>query len=152
MHRYLMPFAAIASLMLLVIITTARAQEQSEPASDKPEVIALKFHADWCATCRRMGTIFEDLAVVAEEEPVMFAELDLTDRRTRQQAEYLMSLLDLDQVWNQAGSGTKTGFILLVDAENRQPVGQLSADQDLKQMKAAVLAAVSQSSQPTGGR
>jgi hypothetical protein len=99
-----------------------------------------------------MGTIFEDLAIVAEEEPVLFAELDLTDRRTRKQAEYLMSLLDLDQVWDQAGSGAKTGFILLVDAESRQPIGQLSADQDLKQMKAAMLEASAQSSQAAGRR
>lgn len=105
----------------------------------RPEVIAIKLHADWCASCRRMGSVFEDLATVAEDEPVLFARLDLTDRSSRKQAEYLMSMMNLQDAWKQAGAGEKTGVILLVDADNRQVLGQLTADQDLKQMKAALL-------------
>lgn len=116
MHRSLIfgcTAAALAAAVAVVILpTTAQeqnqpAQEQNQPQTEKPEVIALKFHADWCATCRRMGPIFEDLAVVAEEEPVLFTELDLTSRSTRQQAEYLMTLLNLDRVWQQAEPGRR---------------------------------------------
>lgn len=144
MHRsFVLGFTVVALLgTVVVIVSPVAAQEQ--PQTDKPEVIALKFHADWCATCRRMGPIFEDLATVTEEEPVLFTELDLTDRSTRKQAEYLLSLLNLEPVWKQAGAGEKTGFILLVDVDSRQPLARLTADQNLKQMKAAVLKAVTQ--------
>jgi len=135
-------FFAVVILSLLKV-QPATAQSETRPLSTaqqatSPEVIAIKFHADWCGSCRRMGSVFEDLATVAEDQPVLFTQLDLTDRSSRKQAEYLMSLLKLGQIWEEAGAGEKTGFILLVDADNHEVLGQLTADQDLKQMKAAL--------------
>lgn len=91
--------------------------------------------------------MFEGLATVAEDEPVLFVRLDLTDRSSRREAHYLMTMLNLQSVWEQAGAGNKTGFILLIDADDRQVSGQLTADQDLKQMKTALLDAVAKSQQ-----
>ncbi|MEX2307155.1 MAG: thioredoxin domain-containing protein [Pirellulales bacterium] len=125
-------------LLTVIHMPTAGADEQAK-ASGKPQIVAVKFHADWCGSCRRMGSVFEDLAIVSEDEPVLFARLDLTDRRSRKQAAYLMTMLGLQEAWEGAGAGQKTGFILLIDPATKQPVGQLTADQDVKQMKAALL-------------
>ncbi len=131
----------ILGLLSLLYCPAALAEEAADSAN-MPRVVAVKFHADWCGSCRRMGTVFEDLAVVSENEPVLFATLDLTDNRTRKQAEYLMSMLGFQEAWNDGGAGQKTGFILLIDPTTQKPIGRLTADQDLKQMKAAVQEAV----------
>jgi hypothetical protein len=132
----------IAGLFAVAVLSFAYSQagenDERSPAAAKPDLVAIKFHADWCASCRRMGTLFEDLTTVSENQPVLFTRLDLTDRSSRTQARYLMTMLGLGDVWEQTGAGEKTGFIVLVDADTKQVVGQLSADQDLKQMKAAL--------------
>lgn len=127
------------------IQTSTDKQPTSGASNDKASIVALKFHADWCSSCRRMGTVFEDLATVAEDEPVLFSRLDLSDRSTRKQARYLMTMLRLEEVWNQGGAGKKTGFILLVDASTGKVLGKLTDDDDLKQMKAALLLVVAKS-------
>lgn len=134
----------LAGLFLVGVVSLVASASAQNVATrlktdDQPQVIAIKFHADWCGTCRRMGTVFEDLATVAEDEPVLFTELDLTDRSSRKQASYLMNTLGLSQIWQEAGAGERTGFILLVDAGNKKVAGTLTADQDLKQMKAGLL-------------
>lgn len=134
-------------LALLLLLTAAvhatKAQEdQAATTAGRPELVAVKFHADWCASCRRMGPRFQDLKTVAEEEPVLFARLDLTDRSSRKQAGYLMSMLGMQEVWRAAGAGQQTGFILLVDVPSAQIVGRLTADQGLKEMKAALTKAL----------
>jgi thiol-disulfide isomerase/thioredoxin len=126
-------------ILSLVTIASAQNADKRIETNGKPDVIAIKFHADWCGTCRRMGSVFEDLTTVAEEEPVLFTRLDLTDSSSRKQARYLMTTLGLNEVWQASGAGEKTGFILLVDAGSKKVVGRLTAEQDLKQMKANLL-------------
>lgn len=121
--------------------TPTQGNRKPKQGNRNPSVIAIKFHADWCGSCRRMGSVFEDLTTVTEEEPVLFVRLDLTDRSSRKQAQYLMSMLNLQHVWEQFGTGQKTGFILLVDVDSRRALEKLTAGHDLKQMK-AVLAGV----------
>ncbi|MEX0642467.1 MAG: thioredoxin domain-containing protein [Pirellulales bacterium] len=128
-----------------VQLSIAHADKQSS-SSNTPEIVAVKFHADWCGSCRRMGTAFEDLSVVSENKPVLFTTLDLTDNRTRKQAAYLMSMLRFQEAWKECGAGQKTGFVLLIDPATQQPIGRLTADQDLKQMKAAFQEAVAKTS------
>jgi len=105
-----------------------------------PELIALKFHADWCGSCRAMGPIFTDLGNKFDTKPVLFLELDHTSEPSRRQAEYLAAALGLQEVWKENG-GT-TGFILLIDADTREVLAKLTKDQDIKVMGSQLLAAI----------
>jgi len=100
-----------------------------------PEVIAVKFHGDWCGSCKKMGPVSTDLGNKLDGMPVLFVELDLTNNTTKHQAKLLASALSLGTVYE---GNPGTGFILLVDADSKKVVKKLTADMTLKQMQAAI--------------
>jgi len=133
---------AIACAILIVSASVAWAQRSQEPTT--PAVIAVKFHADWCGSCKAMGSVFEELQAKFDTQPVLYVVLDHTRDFNRQQSEYLAASLDLDDMWAQHGN--KTGFILLLDGKTHEVLDKLTPDHDLKQMGAALTEAVGKSS------
>ena len=130
MHATVKWLAATLLLALLMPVAAADAG----PA--QPEIMAVKFHADWCGSCKRMGPIFEDLRNKYDGKPVLFVELDLTNGTTRSQAEYLASALGFGDVYAQ---NQGTGFILLLDGTSRKQLAKLTADQNIKAMGAKIV-------------
>ena len=108
-----------------------------EAAPAQPEILAVKFHADWCGSCKRMGPVFDDLRNKYDGQPVLFVELDLTNGTTRSQAELLASALGFGEVY---AKNQGTGFILLLDGDSRQQLTKLTADQDIKAMGKEIVA------------
>lgn len=102
----------------------------------EPELLAVKFHADWCGSCKKMGPIFEDLTNKYDGKPVLFVTLDLTNGTTRAQAEYLAASLGFGDVYAQ---NQGTGFILLLDGKSRKQVAKLTSDQNIKVMGAELV-------------
>ena len=119
---------------LLLLTTLALPAGATAPA--KPDLLAVKFHADWCGSCKKMGTVFEDLRNKYDGQSVLFVTLDLTNGTTRVQAEYLAAALGFGDVYAQNAG---TGFILLLDGNSRQQVAKLTADQDIKAMGAELV-------------
>ena len=107
---------------------------------ESPEMIAVKFHADWCGYCRAMGPAFIDLSNKFDYKPVLFVKLDFTNSSTSKQAEYLAAALGLDDAWAEYGG--KTGFILLIDADTKTVLDKLMSTDDFKTMKAEFQAAL----------
>lgn len=127
----------MAGLMVLSTAGTRVAAEDAASAkAAEPNVVAIKFHADWCGTCKAMGPLFSDLANKLDGEPVLFVEIDLTNQTTTRQAQFMLAALGAGDLW--ATYGGKTGFILLLDGQTREVVGKLTKDQDFKQMVAAI--------------
>lgn len=122
----------VTTLLLPVILALPAVAE----APAKPDLLAVKFHADWCGSCKKMGTVFEDLRNKYDGKSVLFVTLDLTNSTTRSQAEFLASALGFGNVYAQ---NTGTGFILLLDGESRQQVAKLTADQNIKAMGAELV-------------
>jgi thiol-disulfide isomerase/thioredoxin len=120
----------------------ATSAEDEKVAS--PEVIALKFHADWCGSCRAMGPVFTDLGNKFDTKPVLFLELDHTSEPSRRQAEYLAAVLGLQEVWKKDGGST--GFILLIDADTHEVLAKLTKEQDIKAMGGQLLEAIDRAS------
>ncbi len=115
-------------------------QSKSQADVAVPAIIAVKFHADWCGSCKAMGPVFEELQDKFDTQPVLYVVLDHTQEFDRQQSQFLATSLGLDKIW--AKYGNKTGFILLVDGKTQEVVMTLTHKQDLKQMGAALLEAV----------
>ncbi|MEM6454711.1 MAG: thioredoxin domain-containing protein [Acidobacteriota bacterium] len=126
--------ALLPLLLLLLIAPVALIADNHTP--DAPQVIAVKFHADWCGSCKKMGPVFEDLTNKYDGKPILFVELDLTNSTTRAQAELLASALGFGDVY-AANQGT--GFILLLDGKSRQKLAKLTADQNIKAMGAELV-------------
>ncbi|MEM9557824.1 MAG: thioredoxin domain-containing protein [Acidobacteriota bacterium] len=125
MHKTAKLLATTLLLTLLMPVAAAGA------APAEPEIMAVKFHADWCGSCKRMGPVFEDLRNKYDGKPVLFVELDLTNGTTRTQAEFLASALGFGDVYAQ---NQGTGFILLLDGDSRKQLAKLTSDQDIKAM------------------
>ncbi len=120
----------------------AKAQANEAPEVAGPKIIAVKFHADWCGSCKAMGDVYEEMQAKFDQQPVLWITLDQTREHGRTQAEYLAHALNMKDIW--AEYGRKTGFILLVNAETSQVVEKLTHDQTLKQIGAKLVAAVEQ--------
>ena len=129
--KKLLPLLMTALLLAAVLVPSAGA---GVPA--KPDVVAVKFHADWCGSCKKMGTVFEDLRNKYDGRSVLFVTLDLTNGTTRTQAEYMAAALGFGDVFAQ---NKGTGFILLLDGDSHRQVAKLTADQDIKAMGAQLL-------------
>lgn len=139
--------ARLITLGLLVFMNPAWAQNKqgNQPdATQTPAVIAVKFHADWCGSCKAMGNVFEELQAKFDGQPVLYVVLDHTREFHRLQSRYLANALGLENIWKEYGN--KTGFILLIDGKTRAHITTLTKEHDLKQMGEALLAAVTKAS------
>lgn len=121
-------------LALSLLLPQVSGAEAKAPAG--PDLLAVKFHADWCGSCKKMGTVFEDLRNKYDGRSVLFVTLDLTNGTTRTQAEYLASALGFGQTFAE---NPGTGYILLLDGASRTQLAKLTADQDIKAMGKEIL-------------
>ena len=126
-----MQLKSLSLALVLGLVSLVSFASNPARAEQAPQLLAVKFHADWCPTCRRMGTVFEDLDARFEGRPVEFVLLDRTDAATTRAAEAKVAELGLGEVWAQ---NPGTGYILLIDADSREVVDELTARLDLEQM------------------
>ncbi|MEM6261221.1 MAG: thioredoxin domain-containing protein [Bacteroidota bacterium] len=130
-----MTFRMIVVLLLVAGISHT-AFAQSETVIPEPNVYVVKFHADWCGSCRALGPVLEDLTNKLDGKPVLFVELDFTNQTTRHQANLLASGLGIGK--HVAESGYSTGYILVIDPDTKEVKKKLTKDLSMKQMAAAI--------------
>ena len=130
----------IITLLMIAVLATGWVNAQDKKSNEVPAVIAVKFHADWCGSCKAMGGVFEELQAKFDTQPVLYITLDHTRKFNREQSAYLAQSLGLSKIWSEHGN--KTGFILLIDGKKRRVISKLTKQQNLKQMGATLLEAV----------
>lgn len=128
----------VMGLILVAAVTSMVIADEPEKAAN-PELIAVKFHADWCGSCKTMGNTFIDLESKLDSQPVLFVELDQTTSAKARQAGYLMDVVGGGAIWEEYGG--KTGFILLIDPSDMSIAGKLTKDMGFKDMVKAIDAA-----------
>jgi len=132
--RFPLLWVACAAAAVAVIgwAGSTLAQSTEDTKESGPEVLALKFHADWCGKCQAMGPAFQNLSKKYDTAPVLFHVFDQTEKADQRQARYMAHALELGEIWQKRGGST--GFILLVDADTHKTIDVLKHDQGFKAM------------------
>lgn len=105
-------------------------------AHAEPKLIAAKFHADWCGSCKTIAPTHNELISKFSSEDVLFITFDKTDEATSNQSMLLAQALGIDEVYK---SNEKTGFILLIDPQTKEVQGKLTKTQSVDEMSTAVM-------------
>lgn len=121
MRRILLAFVAVC---LLGNAQLALASEQ------KPQVLGILFYADWCGSCRILEPEIEKARGKSDldNSAILFVRLDLTDATRRHQSELMAHALGVADFYEENGGAT--GFMLLVDAETKEVISQLTKTMD----------------------
>ncbi|MDN5210530.1 thioredoxin domain-containing protein [Fulvivirgaceae bacterium BMA12] len=99
--------------------------------SEVPKLVVVKFHADWCGSCKAMGPVVTDLTNKLDGQSVLFTQLDFTNNSTKHQSFLLASVLGIDDVVvNNEG----TGFLLVIDGKTKQVKATPTRHQTVKEM------------------
>lgn len=118
--------AGVASLNATAPSANAQSSDrtsQQEKQADRPTLIAIKVHADWCGTCRAMAPSLAEARELLKEESILFYTADRTDSENKQ-AELFFGAFDLDEMWFKVGK--RTGAVHLVDPSSKEIVATLT--------------------------
>ena len=141
-HKYLtITGAALLLPLILISVVVAQATLDTKTA-EMPQLIALRYHADWCGSCTKLAPTFEALKVRFEEKSILFLTLDFTKSGDHKQSEYLAGVLGLGDMWRS--SANITGRILIIDRKSKQHVETFSSSQSLEEMGVALEVLISQ--------
>ena len=135
-HKYLtITSAALLFSLILISAVTARNTQDARTA-EMPQLIALRYHADWCGDCTKLAPTFDALKERFEDESILFLTLDFTKPGDGKQSEYLAGVLGLGDIWQS--NANVTGRVLIIDQERKQHVATLSSSQSLDEMGTAL--------------
>lgn len=121
----------IVLTIMFLGIQFAQAQSAQSAQSTQPKLMIVKFHADWCGSCRAMGPVLEDLTNKLDGTPVLFVELDFTNNTTRHQANLLANALGIGEI---VKNNNATGFLLVIDSKTKEVKAKLTKEQTVKEM------------------
>lgn len=131
--------ATIAFVFLLFCAVQGAAYAQLHAShgvqSSEPKLMVVKFHADWCGSCKAMGSVVTDLTNKLDGEPVLFTELDFTNNSTKHQSLLLASALGIEKALTD---NKGTGFLLVIDTKSKQVKAKLTKTQSVKDMTKAI--------------
>ncbi len=139
--------ALTLSLGLLALGAVAVGPDSKESSQTsrvaRPELIVVRFHADWCGACTLLAPNFDSLKRAAAEKPVLFVTLDLTTDGSRRQAGLLAGALGLDKAWDT--NAMKTGQAMIVCGRSKEVIATVPATEDpstsLQKLRQALAAA-----------
>ena len=104
---------------------------QCEDSDDHAKILAVKFHADYCGSCKALTPSIKELETKLDGEAVEFVVFDFTSDESKKKSEELAEELGVEDLYkkNQA-----TGFVLLVNTESKEQVGKLTRKQSSEEM------------------
>ncbi|MEM0983309.1 MAG: thioredoxin domain-containing protein [Planctomycetota bacterium] len=130
--------AGVAGLgvMTAATATTAERTVAAIAEAEAPDLVLVKWHADWCGKCRALAPTWESAGEALGSEGVLFVNLDKTNKQTTKQAEHLTAQIGLAPIWDRYGK--KTGVLTLHDAETGELVREFTVGATVDDIRSAV--------------
>jgi thiol-disulfide isomerase/thioredoxin len=91
----------VISLFVAMVFIPNQGNSQE---NTQPELMVVKFHADWCGSCRTLGPVLTDLTNKLDGKPVLFVKLDFTNNTSKHQTKLLASSLGIEKIVAQNNS------------------------------------------------
>jgi len=123
-----------STLAIITLIGTVSLAAAADPV--EPKVVGLMFFADTCASCKVLDPKIQAVKGEFVEEPILFATFDHSNDGTKAQAAMLAAALGVGDIY--AAQEKASGFLVLVDAKTKQPVGKLTRDMSEDDIKAEI--------------
>jgi len=122
------------ALFILVMPHAAIAENKHSEIIEAPQVMIVKFYADWCGSCKVMQPELDKFLESTKDKSTLYVHFDLTDEQTRQKSAYLAHSLGLENIYKEHAA--KTGFALLIDSASKTPEGKITKDMSSEEMLA----------------
>jgi len=138
-HSSLNPFKSRAVLAALLLAAPGLPAAGEGAESVEPERIAVLFYADWCGSCEVLDPkIKEARSELEADAKTLFVTFDLTDDAARAQTAMLAETLGLGSIYEAHGG--KTGFMLVVDADDPSILHKLTKTDDVATIRTRLAA------------
>jgi len=124
---------AVLGLFLAMSFIPSKAIAQDN--NTETELMVVKFHADWCGSCRALGPVLTDLTNKLDGKPVLFINLDFTNNTTKHQSKLLASSLGIRSIVDHNNA---TGFLLVIDSKTKEVKAKLTKNHSVKEMAAEI--------------
>jgi len=121
---------------LFVTVETITAQSQTE--AEKPEVVAITMHADWCSTCKELNPKVNNLKPDFEDKGVLFTQFDFTDDFTIKQSRLMANWIGIGEIFQTSEERGATGYMLLLDGETSEVIGRITNDMNEDEIRQTI--------------
>lgn len=126
----------IAPIALVQSAEEARCLAASVDPHTRPRVVAIKFWHELCPACQELDPRYAEVLDDFDDGSVLFLTFDMSSTFSRKQAALLAEVLGVKALFD--ASRGDFGFVALIDADDRRPLGRITAKQDEGQMKRSI--------------
>jgi len=136
MNTQILKSPIIRTLCLICgVFAAGAAAHAGEKSSDAaPTTYAVLFYADWCNSCKVLDPKIKEARNAISDKPILFLKLDMTDEETKKQAAMLANVMGLEDYYKK--NEGKTGFMLLIDSQDKQLVNSISRNDSVEEIEA----------------
>ncbi len=132
----------LAALLAVTLVGAAAAAEDEGVKAEQPELISLRFYAEWCGYCRVLDAKLDDVKQDFQDTPVWFTYVDITDEDTIRQSGFKAAQLGLGEIYEEYGNST--GDMVLVDASTGEVKDHITHEASEDELRDRISAALTE--------
>ena len=133
------PVAAAVLVAGTMTAPTVHAEDDGVKVQE-PELISLRFYADWCGFCRALDEKLDEVKKEFSGAPVLFTHVDLTDEYTKEQSGLLAAQLGVASIYEEYGNST--GDMVLIDPETGEVKEHITHEVSKDELRQRISAAL----------
>jgi thiol-disulfide isomerase/thioredoxin len=131
-----MKIAAFPLLLIAAFIFLPIHVDANNDTEKNPQLIVIKYDAEWCHACRELDKITPALHKQMADDPVLFLTLDITDEEAIKQSSLHAAALGIQEDYKKMEG--RTGLINVLDAKTKKRLTQLNMTHTAEEMASMI--------------